>query len=83
MAKAAGTLEEHGQLPRVVWQTSANTTLYCSSHKSFLWLRLTGLRTATGSLCLMHVNSAHRSGSDAVRHDNALRKQISSHLRDL
>lgn len=72
MAKAAGTLEEHGQLPRVVWQTSADTALHCSSYTSFLWLRLTGLHTATGFLCLMHVNSAHRSRSDAVSNDNTL-----------
>lgn len=69
MAKAAGTLEEHGQLPRVVWRTSADTALHCSSHISFLWLRLTGLCTKTRSLCFKHVNGAHRSRSDAVRHD--------------
>ena len=27
MAKAAGTLEEHGRLPRAVWRTSADTAL--------------------------------------------------------
>lgn len=83
MAKAAGTLEEHGRLPRVVWRTSADTALHCSSHTSFLWLRLKGLCTETCSLCLMHVNSAHRSRSDAVRHDNTLTKPICAHLRGL
>lgn len=80
MAKAAGRLEEHGQLPRVVWQTSADTALHCGSHTSFFWLRLTGLCAETSSLRLMHVNSAHRLRSDADRHDNALTKPICTHI---
>lgn len=69
MAKAAGTLKEHGCLPRVVWQTSADTALNYSSHTGFLWLELTGLCTETSSLFLKHANNAHRSRSDAGRHD--------------
>lgn len=58
---------------------SADTALHCSSrHTSSLRLEVTGLHIATGSLCLTHVNSARRSGSDAVGHDSTLRKQIGS-----
>lgn len=74
MAKAAGTLKEHGCLPRVVWQTSADTALNYSSHTSFLWLELTGICTETSSLFLMHANNAYRSRSVAVRHDHTLTK---------
>lgn len=50
-----------------------------TSHTSSLWLRLTGLCAETSSLCLMHVNSANTSRSDAVRHDNTLTKPICAH----
>lgn len=40
MAKAAGTLEERGQRPKVVWRTLADTALQCSSHTISLRFRL-------------------------------------------
>lgn len=84
MAKAAGTLEDYGRLPRVVWRTSADKALHCSSHTRSLRLRLTELFAATSSLCLMHVNSVntHISGLDAVGRDNT-QKPICAHLRGL
>lgn len=64
---------------KVVWRMSADTALHCSGRRtSSLRLEITGLRIATGSLCLTRVNSARRSGSDAVGHDSTLRKQIGS-----
>lgn len=33
MAKAQGTLEEHGQLPKAVWQSSSDSTSLQQPHK--------------------------------------------------
>ena len=61
MAKEAETLEEHGDLPKVVWRTLADTALYRSGHTSSLWLRLGQLCNEMSSDSLMYVNGAHVS----------------------
>lgn len=80
MAKAARALEEHGRLPRVVWQTSADTALHCSGHTRSLWLRLTWLCTEISSSSLMHVNTVHTATPDLLRHDNTLTNPLTELL---